>query len=54
MMVWENSGRKNLLPGMPGQVQQGVDLRDRHALRAGRKLDDLLPGLDRTLVSTGK
>src|ERR1700689_2308654 len=40
---------QQLLPGMPGQVQQAVRVRDRHGLRAGGKLDDLLTGLHRTL-----
>jgi hypothetical protein len=34
-----------LLAGVPGQVQQGVDLRDRHALGPGGDLDDVVPGL---------
>ena len=36
---------QQLLPGMPGQIQQGVRLGDRHAFRAVGELDDLLPGL---------
>ena len=39
------SARSTCCAGMPGQVQQRVDLRDRHALRAGGDLDDLVPGL---------
>jgi hypothetical protein len=40
---------QHLLAGMPGQVQQGVHLRDRHAFRAGGELDNRLPGLHRAL-----
>jgi hypothetical protein len=35
---------------MPGQVQQRVDLGDRHALRPGGDLDDVIPGPHRALT----
>ncbi len=41
---------RHLLAGMPGQVQQRVDLRDRHRFGPRGHLHDLIPGLDGTLA----
>jgi hypothetical protein len=41
---------RHLLPGMPGQVQQRVNLRDRHRFGLRDHLNDLVPGLDGTLA----
>jgi hypothetical protein len=35
---------------MPGEVEERVDLRDGHLLRAGGQLDDLVAGFDVTLL----
>ena len=41
---------KQLLARMPGEVEERVDLGDRHLLRAGGELDDLVPRLDLALL----
>ena len=41
---------QKLLARVPGKVEERVDLGDRHLLRAGGELDDLVPGLDLALV----
>ena len=38
------------LGGMPGQVEQGVNVGHRHGLRPGGHLDDVIPGLDPALA----
>ena len=40
---------QQLLSRVPGEVEQRVDLGDRHLLRAGGDLEDLVPRLDLAL-----
>ena len=41
---------EELLARVPGEVEERVDLGDRHLFRAGDELEDLVPRLDLALL----